>query len=213
MDTTNLKHRPADRRAFLAIASKFGLTAALGANAQLLQAGEVPTAARLEDKARGVLLAQAKTTKKREFLIRMGVSGASPEIEKGFPAGYWEFAEDLRRRTEGRIEVQLIGRNGLCTEITCAQKFSSGTLPAFGSSSQNAALTYPFLTAVDFPFLFPSRAAMYHFLYSAKGDQVFRKPLRENLTTSFYGHWLRAVPSFWEELARQAGCSSSRCDQ
>ncbi len=177
MSNRELPARQLSRRRFIQVASTFGVGATLSARSAIAAAGEQETTSLLEALARSIQSARAATP---EAVIRMGVSGSTPETEeRGFPVGYWEFARDLEERTEGRIQVQLFGANSLCTEITCAQKFSTRTIPAFGSSSQNAALTYPFLTALDFPYLFPTRASMYHFLYSQRGDKLFRQVLRE----------------------------------
>jgi TRAP-type C4-dicarboxylate transport system substrate-binding protein len=171
--------RPITRREFGRLAGAFGLTAALGAVAELAQAGQVATWDRSLAKAKEIQLAQQKGGGK-ETVIRMGVASALPDHDKaGFPFGYWVFAKDLHERTEGRLRVELIGGNKLCTEITCAQKFSTGTIQGFGSSTQNASLTYPFLSAFDYAFLFPSRASMQHFWYHPRVEKLFRKPLRE----------------------------------
>jgi len=176
------KNKQVTRRQFMELTGIYSMAAVMGARAFAAEAGEAETYGLLKDKARQIELAQ----KKPEIRIRMGVSGDSPKVqENGFPTGYWEFARDLNERTDGRIEVQLTGGNALCTEISCAQKFSTNTIPAYGSSSQNASLTYPFLTALDFPFLFPTRASMHYFLYSQKGDSVFRKVLREKFDYEF----------------------------
>ncbi|MBA1147857.1 TRAP transporter substrate-binding protein DctP [Ectothiorhodospiraceae bacterium WFHF3C12] len=170
--------QPLSRRDFMKLSATYGLTAVIGARALLKEAGASETKDAMEKNAKDI--SEKRSKQRPEVKIRMGVSGDSQQVQKrGFPTGYWEFARDLEERTDGRIQVQLIGSNALCTELTCARRFSVGAIPAFGSSSQNAAQTYPFLGAVDFPFLFPSRASMYHFLYSKEGDKVFRQVLRD----------------------------------
>lgn len=177
MTRKSSNNTPVTRRKFLEIASVYGLTATLGARSAIASSGDVESAGLLQSVAERIAKAHAASP---EYTIRMGVSGATVDTEaNGFPVGYWEFAKNLAERTDGRIKVQLFGSNALCTEVTCAQKFSTNTIQAFGSSSQNASLTYPFLTALDFPYLFPTRASLYHFLYSPKGDKVFRQVLRD----------------------------------
>lgn len=186
MTTIKTSDRRIDRRKFLQLSATYGATAVLGAQSLIAYAGEEATSELMEDQAKRLAGEQAKSRKKAEVVIRMGVSGDSPSVqERGFPTGYWEFARDVEERTDGRVQVQLSGGNATCTEITCAQRFATGALPAFGSSSQNAALTYPFLAAVDFPFQFPNRASMYHFLYSKKGDELYRNVLREKFDYEF----------------------------
>ncbi|MGD9868488.1 MAG: TRAP transporter substrate-binding protein, partial [Hyphomicrobiales bacterium] len=41
------------------------------------------------------------------------------------------------------------------------------------------AASAPYYNALDYPFMFPSRAAMHHFFYHPKSEDLLRKPLRE----------------------------------
>jgi TRAP-type C4-dicarboxylate transport system substrate-binding protein len=111
--------------------------------------------------------------------LRFGIAGHTPAVNKVLPTGMWFFKEDLAERTDGAIEVELFGGNSVCTELDCAQKVLTGSLDGGNSSTENAAQTIPFLNALDFPYMWPSAASQYHFLYSSDGDRIVREPLRE----------------------------------
>ena len=175
-ESVNESH-PITRREFTRLVSMFSFTAAFGGLETLAFANQIPTFEKLKRKAEKIHLAQAKL--KPEYVIRMGVSGFLPKIEKIMPVGHSKFGEELTKRTNGRIKVEIFGGNSLCTEMSCPQKLMAGTIHISSSSTQNAAHTFKFLNALDFPYLFPSRAAVNYFMYSKTSEKYFREVLRK----------------------------------
>jgi TRAP-type C4-dicarboxylate transport system substrate-binding protein len=153
--------------------------------ARTSRAGEPNSTIHLAQRAEEEKKAEAARAAKAKVNLRFGVSGHSPATSEVLRIGIYEFKDDVAKRTNGDVNIELFGGNSLCTELTCIQKCLTGTMQGFNSSTQNAAHTVPFFNALDFPFMFPDRAAMYHFFYHPRSEAIFRKPMREKFNVEF----------------------------
>lgn len=92
---------------------------------------------------------------------------------------------DLEARTNGAIRVEFVGNNQLCTQTTCVKKCLQGIVDLFSASTQNSAGGAPYYNVLDYAYMFPSRAAQFHFFYHPKSEQLFREPLRKRHKIQF----------------------------
>lgn len=164
------------RRQFGKVAAALGFHAAFGGWYTTVRDGEVPTFERVVAKALGIQKAEA--AKPVKYRLRHATT-VTPKTEELMKYGVWEFAEEIAKRTDGEIRVEVIGGSQLCGAMSCPQKLIGKTIDIDTGSSQNSAATFPYNNVLDYAYLFPSRAAMYHFLYSPKADKLFRKVVRE----------------------------------
>lgn len=180
--------RPASRltrREFNRLVGAFGATVAYGVLAKAVRAAEPVTYPLLAQRAEQAMKAEARTAAQAQVNLRFGVSGHTPATLQVLRLGLLEFKDDVAKRTNGAVNIELLGGNSICTELTCVQKSLAGTVHGYNSSTQNAARTVPFFNCLDFPFLFPNRAGMFHFFYHPKSETLFRKPLREKFNVEF----------------------------
>ena len=180
-----VKHPKLSRRDFHRLVAAFGAATVTGVVARAALAGEPRTYQHLAQRSAQEKLAQATRAAKARVNLRFGVSGHSPATSEILRIGIYEFKDEVARRTNGEVNIELFGGNSLCTELTCIQKCLTGTVQGFNSSTQNAAHTVPFFNALDFPFMFPDRASMYYFFYHPRSEAIFRKPLRERYNVEF----------------------------
>jgi len=173
------------RRDFNKLVGIFGATTVGGVLAKVARAGEPTRYIHLAQRAEEEKKGEAARAAKAKVNLRFGVSGHSPATSEVLRIGIYEFKDDVAKRTNGDVNIELFGGNSLCTELTCIQKCLTGTMHGFNSSTQNAAHTVPFFNALDFPFMFPDRASMYHFFYHPRAEAIFRKPLREKFNVEF----------------------------
>jgi TRAP-type C4-dicarboxylate transport system substrate-binding protein len=167
---------PVDRRQFGKVAAAFGFHAALGGLYTTLRDGEVPTLARVVEKATAI--DRARAAKPAKYKLRHGTS-VSKKTEEVMKFGVWEFAEDVARRTDGEVQIEILGGGSICGEVNCHQKVVGRVIDLATGSSQNAAPTFPYNNALDYAFLWPTRASLFHFLYSPKSEPLFRKTVRD----------------------------------
>ncbi len=167
---------PIDRRQFGKAAAALGFHAAFGGWYTTLRDGEVPTLERVVAKA--LAIGKAEAAKLAKYKLRCGTS-VSKKTEEVMKFGVWEFAEDVARRSDGEIQIEVLGGASICGEVNCHQKVAGKTIDLSIGSSQNAAPTFPYNNVLDYAYLWPSRASIFHFLYSPKSEQVFRKTVRE----------------------------------
>jgi TRAP-type C4-dicarboxylate transport system substrate-binding protein len=167
---------PIDRRQFGKVAAALGLHAAFGGWYTTLRDGEVPTLGRVVSKA--LAIEKAEAAKPVKHKLRLGTS-VSKRVEEVAKYGLWEFAEDIAKRTDGEIQIEILGGASLCGEVNCHQKLAGKVIDIGAGSSQNAAPTFPYNNALDYAYVFPTRASMFHFLYHPKSDKLFRKVVRE----------------------------------
>lgn len=173
------------RRDFNKLVGIFGATTMAGVLAKAARAGEPTSYIHLAQRADDEKKAEAARAAKAKVNLRFGVSGHSPATSEVLRIGIYEFKDDVAKRTNGDVNIELFGGNSICTELTCIQKCLAGTVHGFNSSTQNAAHTVPFFNGLDFPFMFPDRASMYHFFYHPRSEAIFRKPLREKFNVEF----------------------------
>lgn len=179
------KHRRLSRRQFNQLFAGFGAAAAYAAIARTAAAGEPQTYVHLAQRAADASKAEASHAAKAKVNLRFGISGHTPATNEVLRIGVYQFKDDMLKRTNGEVNIELFGGNSLCTELTCIQKCLTGTMQGFNASTQNAAHTVPFFNCLDFPYLFSSRAALYYFFYDPRSETVFRKPLREKYNVEF----------------------------
>jgi TRAP-type C4-dicarboxylate transport system substrate-binding protein len=178
--TSEKADRLVSRRDFHKLVAAFGLTATATALSSYSGGGGLIGIAKAAEKTSE---SEARKSKYAKIRIRMGISGHTAQTNRLMPGGPFDFKRDLEERTDGAVTVELHGGNSVCTELSCVQKVLSGTIDAGYSATQNAAQTVPFLNALDFPYLWPSMASQYNFLYSKKGTELFRNIMREKFYT------------------------------
>lgn len=162
------------RRDLFRLGGQYGLSSVLMGAGALTGVASLPTIAK-----------SAESTYKKRFAkepkheLKMGASGFNARnllIER---MGALFFAQDLEERTEGEIRVEFIGDNQICGQLACAEKTQLGVVDMFAASTQNSAGAAPYLNVLDYAYMFPSRAAQYHFLYSPESMRLLREPLEK----------------------------------
>lgn len=162
------------RRDLFKVAGRYGLSSTL------LAAGSFGGAMSLAN-----LASAAESTYEKRFskpakhTMKFGASGFNARnllIER---AGALEFARDLESRTDGEIRIEFIGDNQICGQTSCVEKAQQGIVDIYAASTQNSAGGAPFLNVLDYAYMFPGRAAQYHFLYSPESQRILRDPLEK----------------------------------
>ncbi|MGF1700859.1 TRAP transporter substrate-binding protein DctP [Photobacterium makurazakiensis] len=168
------------RRDFFNISGRFGLTstliAASGLGASMTLSG-LANAAENEQKRR--------TKTKPKVVLKFGASGFNEQNLDIQKSGQLFFARDLEERTNGAIRVEFLGSNQVCGQLDCVKKTQQGIVDIFSGSTQNASAAAPYLNVLDFAYMFPTRASMFHFFYDNRSEKVFREPLRKKHNIQF----------------------------
>ncbi|MEO1280497.1 MAG: TRAP transporter substrate-binding protein DctP [Pseudomonadota bacterium] len=168
------------RRELGILATRYGWTTvllAMGGMSGTVTLGSLAAAA--EEKS-------AKRQKKAaKHVLKFGASGFNENNLNIQKSGQLFFAQDLEDRTDGEIKVEFIGSNQICGQLDCVQKTQQDIVQIFSASTQNSAGNAPYYNALDFAFMFPNRAAQYHFFYSPKSNKVFREPLEKRHKIKF----------------------------
>ena len=155
----------------------FRLAGQYGMSSTLLAAGTFGGAMSLGDLAKAAESTYEKRfAKEPKVTFKFGASGFNARnllIER---AGCLEFARDLESRTDGEIRVEFIGDNQICGQTSCVEKAQQGIVDIYAASTQNSAGGAPYLNVLDYAYMFPSRAAQYHFLYSPESVKLLRDP-------------------------------------
>lgn len=158
----------------------FKLTGQYGLSTTLLAAGAMGGGITLASLAQAAESTYTKRYKKEaKHTLKFGAAGFNARnllIER---AGCLEFARDLEERTEGEIRVEFIGDNQICGQTSCVEKTQLGVVDMYAASTQNSAGGAPYLNVLDYAYMFPSRAAQYHFLYSPASQKLLRDPLEK----------------------------------
>lgn len=168
------------RRHFMKVSQAFGVTSTLMAMGTIGAGATVSQLAQAAEKKEGDRYAIAP-----KFKLRFGASGfneSNLDIQK---SGQLFFAKDLEQRTNGAIRVEFIGNNQICGQTNCVKKTQQGIVDLYSASTQNSASGAPYLNVLDYAYVFPSRAAQYHFLYSPKSESLLREPLRRRHNIHF----------------------------
>lgn len=160
------------RRDFFRVAATYGLSstmlaaAALGSFTlpQLAQAAESNSKRRYKKAAKHTLTFGASGFNENNLLIER--------------AGCLDFLNDIEDRTDGEIRIEFVGDNQICGQLNCVKKTQQGIVDMFTASTQNSAGGAPYLNVLDYAYMFPSRAAQYHFLYHPDSQKLLRDPLR-----------------------------------
>tara|TARA_R110002094_G_scaffold35391_8_gene47995 strand:- start:3906 stop:5138 length:1233 start_codon:yes stop_codon:yes gene_type:complete len=159
------------RRDLFRVAGRYGMSSTL------LAAGGFGGAMSLANLASAAESTYDKRfAKEAKFTFKFGASGFNARnllIER---AGALEFARDLESRTDGEIRVEFIGDNQICGQTSCVEKAQQGIVDIYAASTQNSAGGAPYLNVLDYAYMFPSRAAQYHFLYSPESQKLLRDP-------------------------------------
>lgn len=171
---------PLDRRGFLRIASRYGLTstalAVTGIVGPLTLEGVGRAAAATAD---------ARAAKKPLMTLKFGASGFNEENLKIQESGQLWYAQELETRTDGALKVEFIGSNAICNQLDCVKKTQQGIVDMFTASTQNSAGAAPYYNVLDFAYMFPSRASQHYFLYHPKSEELLREPLRKRHNIQF----------------------------
>lgn len=162
------------RRDFFRIAGRYSLTAALFATAGLPR----PVAA--ADLARSAARIQESRGGRAVTTLRFGAANLNASLLRLQQSGQLWFARELERRSEGALRIEFIGDNRACTQDDCARAALRGEVDMFAAATQNSAASIPYYAVLDFPYLFPSRAALHHFFYHPASERLLREPLRRH---------------------------------
>ncbi len=162
------------RRDFFRVAGRYGMSSTL------LAAGGFGGAMSLANLAQAAESNYEKRfSKEPKHTLKFGASGFNTRnllIER---AGAIEFARDLEERTDGEIRIEFIGDNQICGQLSCVEKTQQGIVDIYAASTQNSAGGAPYLNVLDYAYMFPSRAAQYHFFYSPASQRILRDPLEK----------------------------------
>ncbi|WP_420730051.1 TRAP transporter substrate-binding protein [Hwanghaeella sp. 1Z406] len=161
------------RRDLINTVGRFGMVSTMLAATGMVGAITAPRLAAAAEDANN-----KRYTNEPKYKLRFGGAGYNAERLKYVHVGCLDFIRDLEERTNGAIRVEFIGENQICNELDCVKKTQQGIIDIFTSSTQNAAGGAPYYNALDFAYMFPSRASFYHFLYHPKSEVLFREPLR-----------------------------------
>lgn len=162
------------RRDLFKVASRYGLSSTLMAAASF---GGGLSLASLAQAAESTYT--KRFSKPAKHTLKFGAAGFNARnllIER---AGALVFAQDLEERTDGEIRIEFIGDNALCGQLSCVKKTQQGITDIYAASTQNSAGGAPYLNVLDYAFMFPGRAAQYHFLYSPESQRILRDPLEK----------------------------------
>ena len=158
----------------------FKLAGQYGMSSTVLAAGAFGGAMSIGSLARAAESTyERRFSKPAKFNLKFGAAGFNARnllIER---AGPLEFARDLEARTVGEIRIEFIGDNQICGPFSCVEKPQLGVVDIYAASTQNSAGGAPYLNVLDYAYMFPSRAAQYHFLYSPESQRILRDPLEE----------------------------------
>jgi len=159
----------------------FRLAAAFGWSSVLLAAKAASGPVCLPELARAAEAIHARRSlKKPAVTLTYGATISGKRLFQINGFGYLEFIRDLEARTDGEIRIEFIPGSEICDEMTCVKKAMQGIVDIYSSSIQNAAGIAPTFDVLNFPCLFPSRAAQHHFFYHPQSQSLLREPLCEN---------------------------------
>ena len=168
------------RRDLLQLVKRYGVSSTL------LGAGTLSGAITLPRLAAAAQSTYEKRYKMEpKFTLKFGAAGFNEKnllIER---AGCLQFVNDLEERTDGAIRIEFIGNNQICGQLDCVKKTQQGIVDLYAASTQNSAGGAPYLNVLDYAYMFPSRAAQYHFLYHPGSQQVLRDPMRKRHNIEF----------------------------
>ena len=162
------------RRDFMRIAGRYGISSTMMAAGA---AGGFFSATSLAQAAQSTY--EKRFAKEAKHTLKFGAAGFNQQnllIER---AGCLEFARDLESRSDGEIRIEFIGDNQICGQLSCVKKAQEGIIDLYAASTQNSAGGAPYLNVLDYAYVFPSRAAQYHFFYSPESNKILREPMEK----------------------------------
>ncbi|MEL6750670.1 MAG: TRAP transporter substrate-binding protein DctP [Pseudomonadota bacterium] len=168
------EYQGVSRREFMKVAGRYGLSSTLFAASA---AGGFLSATSLAQASQSTY--EKRFAKEAKHTLKFGAAGFNQQnllIER---AGCLEFARDLESRTDGEIRVEFIGDNQICGQLSCVKKAQEGIIDLYAASTQNSAGGAPYLNVLDYAYVFPGRAAQYHFLYSPESNRILRDPMEK----------------------------------
>lgn len=178
------KDTPLDRRGFLRIASRYGLTSTALAVSSIAGPLTLSNVARAASQT-----ADARNASTPLRTLKFGASGFNENNLKIQKSGQLWFAQELEKRTNGALKIEFIGSNQICNQLDCVKKTQQGIVDMFTASTQNSAGSAPYYNVLDFAYMFPSRAAQHYFFYHPKSEVLFREPMRKRHNIQFlYTH-------------------------
>ncbi|WP_449192088.1 TRAP transporter substrate-binding protein [Thauera sp.] len=178
------KETKLDRRGFLRIAGRYGLTSTALAAAGMVGPLTFEGLARAASQT-----ADARNASTPLMTLKFGASGFNESNLKIQESGQLWFAQELERRTNGALKIEFIGSNQICNQLDCVKKAQQGIVDIFSASTQNSAGSAPYYNVLDFAYMFPSRAAQHYFFYHPKSEKLFREPMRKRHNIQFlYTH-------------------------
>ena len=167
------------RRQFTNIAGRYGLSAALlalsAATAPLSPAALARSAARTQGK-------RSATRPKHKLKLATGYGSNHLKL---LHTGIAEFVADLERRSNGAIQVEVLGNGQLCRAEACLREAVRGDVDFATVPTQTASALAPWLNVLDFPYLFRSRGQVYSALYDPASNHVLRAPYRRTHRLEF----------------------------
>lgn len=178
------KTTPLDRRGFMRVAGRYGLT-----STALAVTGMVGPLT-LENVGRAAAATNdARNATKPLMTLKFGASGFNEANLQIQESGQLWFAQQLEQRTNGALKIEFIGSNAICNQLDCVKKTQQGIVDLFTASTQNSAGSAPYYNVLDFAYMFPTRASQHHFLYSKKSEKLLREPMRKLHNIQFlYSH-------------------------
>jgi TRAP-type transport system periplasmic protein len=175
---------PLNRRGFFRIASRYGLTSTALAVAGTLGPLTLERVGRAAAQTAGARAASTPVT-----TLKFGAAGFNEANLKIQESGQLWFAQELERRSDGALKVEFIGSNAICNQLDCVKKAQQGIIDLFSASTQNSAGSAPYYNALDFAYMFPTRASQHYFLYHPKSEALLREPMRRLHNVQFlYSH-------------------------
>ncbi len=160
------------RRDFLRITQRFGMSSTMLALGGLTGAVTLPQLAKAAESTY-----DKRFAKEARFTLRHGAAGFNVRNLMIERTGILEFIRDIEERTDGELRIEFIGDNQICGQLDCVSKTQEGIVDLFSASTQNSAGGAPYLNVLDYAYMFPSRAAQYHFFYSPESNRILREPL------------------------------------
>lgn len=162
------------RRDFLRVTKQFGVTSTLIGLGGLTGMVSLP---RLAEAANSTYSKRFKS--KPKVTLKFGADGMNARVQSIEHSGALQFTQDIEERTDGAVRIEFLGSNQICGQLNCVKKTQQGIIDMYTSSTQNAAGGAPYFNVLDYAYMFPSRAAMYHFFYNPKSNALFRDPMRK----------------------------------
>lgn len=162
------------RRDFLRLSAHYGVTSTLLGLSGLVGAVTLP---RLAEAANSTY--QTRFSKQPQVTLKFGAATINEFVQQIEHSGALRFVQDLEERTDGAVRIEFLGASQICGQLDCVKKALQGIVDIYVSSTQNAAGGAPYFNVLDYAYMFPSRAAMYHFFYHPKSEALLREPLRK----------------------------------